>query len=261
MAGQNGLRLNGKVAIITGATGGIGEATAKLFLDEGAKVMLVGRSAEKLRDTRERLNGGDGLAHFISEAADEKNIAASVAATVKAFGGLDIMFANAGTEGSFKTLDALDIAEFEEVLRTNITGVWLAIKHSIAPMKKRGAGSIIATSSIAGMIGFPAAGAYVASKHAVYGLVKSAALECGPDRIRVNAVGPGPIANRMMESIGAQLAPDDTEGFKTGIADQIALRRYGTNEEVARLVAFLASDEASYCTGGNYMVDGGYIAA
>ena len=261
MAGRNGLRLDGKVAIVTGATGGIGEATAKLFLDEGAKVMLVGRSPEKLRDTRERLGGGDSLAHFISEAADEKNIAASVAATVKTFGGLDIMFANAGTEGHVKQLDVLSLAEFDEVLRTNVLGVFLAIKRSIAPMKARGGGSIVATSSIAGQVGFAGAGAYVASKHAVYGLVKSAAIELGESRIRVNAVGPGPIDNRMIASIADQLAPDDPSGFRKGMEQAIPLKRYGTNEEVARLVAFLASDHASYCSGGNYMVDGGYIAA
>ena len=171
------------------------------------------------------------------------------------------MFANAGTEGSFKTLDALDAAEFEDVLRTNVTGVWLAIKHAIEPLKKRGGGSIIATSSIAGMVGFPGAGAYVASKHAVFGLIKCAALELGESRIRVNAIGPGPIENRMMRSIEKQLSPDDPAGMQENMKATIALRRYGTNEEVANLAAFLASDDASYCTGGMYMVDGGYIAA
>lgn len=254
-------RLDGKSAIITGATGGIGEATARLFLDEGAKVMLVGRSSEKLRATQERLNGGDSLAHFICDAADEAKIAAAIGETAKMFGGLDVMFANAGTEGRTKPLDQMSYAEFEDVLRTNVLGVFVAMKHAIAPMKTRGGGSIIATSSIAGQVGFASAGAYVASKHAVYGLVKSAAVELGPDGIRVNAVGPGPIDNRMIASIAQQLAPGEPDEFRKEMEATIPLRRYGVNEEVAKLVAFLASDDASYCSGGNYMVDGGYVAA
>lgn len=254
-------RLDGKVAIITGATGGIGEETARVFLDEGARVMLVGRSAQKLSETEERLKAPGRVAQFVAEAADEAKIAAAIEATIKTFGGLDVMFANAGTEGVTKPLDQMAYADFEEVLRVNVLGVFVALKHSIAPMRKRGGGAIIVTSSIAGQVGFGSAGAYVASKHAVYGLVKSAAIELGPDGIRVNAVGPGPIDNRMIASLAEQLAPGKESDFRKGMEQTIPLRRYGTNEEVARLVAFLASDDASYCSGGNYMIDGGYVAA
>ena len=254
-------RLDGKVAIITGATGGIGEAMAKRFLEEGASVMLVGRSAEKLKATRERLAAKNYLADFVAEAADEAATAAAVDATVKAFGGVDILIANAGTEGKVALIEDQTFENFEDVLRTNVVGVWLSMKYCVEPMKKRGGGSIIAMSSIAGMIGVPAAAPYIASKHAVYGLVKTAALEFGAFGIRVNAIGPGPIDNRMIRSIETQLSPDDPDAMREGFSQLIALKRYGTNEEVANLALFLASDEASYCTGSIHMIDGGFTAA
>ena len=254
-------RLDGKVAIITGATGGIGEATAKLFLDLGAKVMLVARSVDKLDATKGRLEAHGEVVGSISDAADEAGMAAAVTATLDRFGGLDILIANAGTEGVLKPIEALSVEEFEDTMRTNVTGVWLAMKHCVAPLKARGGGSIVALSSIAGMIGFPAMAPYIASKHAVYGLVKTGALELGPSNIRVNAVGPGPIDNRMMESLQNQLAPDDPPALRAGVEATIAMRRYGTDEEVAHLLAFLASDASSYCNGSIYMIDGGYVAA
>lgn len=254
-------RLDGKVAIVTGATGGIGEATATLFLQLGAKVMLVARSADKLADTLARLEPLGEVAGRLAEAADEEAFAAAVAATLDRFGGLDILIANAGTEGVVKPVEMLSVEEFEDTMRTNVTGVWLSIKHCVAPLKSRGGGSIVALSSIAGCIGFPAMAPYIASKHAVYGLVKTAALELGASNIRVNAVGPGPIDNRMIDSLQNQLAPDDPAALRAGIEASIAMKRYGTSEEVAQLIAFLASDASSYCNGSIYMIDGGYAAA
>ncbi len=254
-------RLEGKVAIITGATGGIGEATAKRFLAEGANVMLVGRSADKLRETRERLAVNNGVAEFVADAADEKATAAAVAATIEAFGGVDILLANAGIEGMIAPIENQTVENFEEVLRTNVIGVWLAMKYCVEPMKKRGSGSIIALSSIAGVIGVPAGAPYFASKHAVCGLVKCAGLELGPYGIRVKAIGPGPIDNRMIRSIETQLSPDDPDAMREGFSQLIAMKRYGTNEEVANLALFLASDESSYCTGSIHMIDGGFTAA
>jgi NAD(P)-dependent dehydrogenase (short-subunit alcohol dehydrogenase family) len=254
-------RLDGKVAIITGATGGIGEATAELFLDLGAKVMLVARSADKLAATKGRLEPHGEVNGSISDAADEAGIAAAVAATLEQFGGLDILIANAGTEGVVKPIEAQTVDEFEDVMRTNVTGVWIAIKHCVAPLKARGGGSIVAMSSIAGCVGFPGLAPYIASKHAVYGLVKTGALELGPFNIRVNAVGPGPIDNRMIDSIERQLGPDDPAALRAGLEASIPMRRYGKNDEVAHLLAFLASDASSYCNGSIYMIDGGYVAA
>jgi len=253
-------QLEGKTALVTGATGGIGEAIAKRFLNEGANVMLVGRSPEKLEATYSRLGGGANLARFVAEATDETATSASVAATLEAFGGLDILVANAGTEGQVKPFETQTMEEFEDVLRTNVVGVWLAMKHSLEAMKRGDGGSMIAMSSIAGLIGFPGLAPYTASKHAVYGLVKTVALELGEAGIRVNAICPGPIDNRMMRSVAEQLGPDDPDGTRTGLESLVAMKRYGTNEEVADIALFLASDSSSYCTGQAFTLDGGFTA-
>ena len=256
----SGRRLEGKTAIITGATGGIGEATAKRFLDEGASVMLVGRSADKLKETRGRLAGFGNVAESVADAADEAATKAAVEATVETFGGVDILVANAGTEGNFAPIESLQLKEFESVLRTNVIGVWLSMKYCVEPMKKSGSGSIIAISSIAGMIGSPTMAPYIASKHAVFGLVKTAALELAEANVRVNAIGPGPIDNRMIRSLESQFSPEDIAAGQDFILSLVPMKRYGTNEEVANLALFLASDESSYCTGGIHMIDGGFIA-
>ena len=257
------MRLKNKVAIITGATGGIGEATAKRFLQEGASLMLVGRSADKLAATVERLDGGESVAYSVADAADEQANAAAIAACVERFGGLDIMLANAGTEGTVLPLEAQSFDDFEALLRTNVLGVWLSMKHSVEPMKQRGGGSIIALGSVVSVIGFPGLLPYNASKHAVYGMVKTAALELGDANIRVNAIGPGPIQNRMIDSIFDQAAGDndiDAATMADGTRQAIAMKRFGRNEEVANLALFLASDESSYCSGGIHMIDGGFTA-
>lgn len=253
-------KLQGKTAIITGATGGIGEATARLFLREGANVMAVGRSAAKLKETCARLEVKQGLAQHVADATDEAATAAAVEATVKAFGGVDILFANAGNEGLLKPVETYTVAEFEDVLHTNVTGVWLAIKHCVGPMKKRGKGSIIATSSVAGVIGFANSAPYIASKHAVCGLVKGAAIELAGFGIRVNAIAPGAIDNRMFQSVVSQLSPENPGAVREGIQGMIPMKRYGANEEIAQLAAFLASDEASYSTGTVFLADGGLTA-
>ena len=254
-------RLDGKVAIITGATGGIGEATTKRFLSEGAKVMLVGRSAEKLGASLERVGHEDSVAHFVADATDESATRDAVAATVEAFGGVDILFANAGTEGVAKPLQDLTVEEFNHVLQTNVVGVWLAVKHCVAPMQERGGGSIIATSSVAGVIGYANISPYIASKHAVCGFVKTAAMELAESGIRVNAINPGPIANRMMRSLEEQMSPDDPDAVHAAVEESVPMKRYGTDQEVANLALFLGSDESSYTTGAVYLIDGGFTAA
>jgi NAD(P)-dependent dehydrogenase (short-subunit alcohol dehydrogenase family) len=258
---ENGKRLSGKVAVITGASGGIGEATAKRFLEEGASVMLVGRSADKLEKTCERLGANGRLECSVAEAADEKATAAAIEAAIEKFGGVDVLLANAGTEGNFAPIENLTIEEFESVLRTNVIGVWLSMKHTVEPMKQRGGGSIMALSSIAGMIGSPTMAPYIASKHAVFGLVKTAALELAASNIRVNAIGPGPIDNRMIRSLESQFNPQDPAAAHEFVLSKVPMGRYGTNEEVANLALFLASDESTFCTGGIHMIDGGFIAA
>jgi len=250
------LSLDGKVAIVTGAAGGIGGATVRLLLDRGAKVMIADLEGSEIR-----LDETENCATMLGDCADEAQVRRLVEATVSRFRRLDIMVANAGIEGALKPVDALSLAEFEQVMRVNVIGVWLAIKVAAATMKSSGGGSIVALSSVAGAVGFPGMAAYTASKHAVFGLVKTAALELGAAKIRVNAVAPGPIDNRMMQSLGNQLGGGDPAAFRTFIEGRVPMGRYGTNEEVAQMVAFLASDAAAYCTGGLYLADGGYVAA
>ena len=253
-------KLEGKTAIVTGATGGIGAATARLFLDEGASVMLIGRSPEKLAALRDRLASGRRVEVAVAEATDEAAMEAAVVATIKAFGGVDILFANAGMTGP-APFEECTQPRFEQILLTNVVGVWLPMKHCVEPMKRRGGGSIVATASIAGVTGIPGLSAYAASKHAVCGLVKTAALELAASRIRVNAIAPGPIDNQMMQAHAKLMSPEDPGIVRTAFEAAVPMHRYGTNEEVGKLVAFLASDDSSYCTGGVFLVDGGFMAA
>jgi NAD(P)-dependent dehydrogenase (short-subunit alcohol dehydrogenase family) len=254
-------RLNGKVAIITGASGGIGSATARKFLDEGAHVMLHGRDHGRLAAVADALNGGDRVATTIGDPSIEADVVALFAATVERFGGVDIVFANAGSEGSVAPLTTISVEDFDAVQTANVRGTWLAMKHAVAPMQVRGGGAIIATASVAGVVGVPGLAAYVASKHGIVGLVRVAALELSPLGIRVNAVAPGPIDNKMMESIEHQASPTDPSLARQSFTSLIAMGRYGRNEEVANMVAFLASDEAGYCAGGIFPIDGGLLAA
>jgi len=254
------MRLEGKVAIVTGATGGIGGATVRKLLDEGASVMLAGRDEGRLAAAAQALDAGDRVATCAGQPAEEGDVAALVEATLERFGRLDAFVANAGSEGKVMPLTATSIEDFEEVQRTNISSVFLAIKHAAPAMQENG-GSIVAISSVAGVVGVAGIGPYAASKHAICGLAKVAALELAPAKIRVNCVAPAPIDNAMMESIEGQASPDDPSAARTGFTALIAMGRYGTNEEVANLVGFLASEESAYCTGGVYSVDGGFLAA
>jgi NAD(P)-dependent dehydrogenase (short-subunit alcohol dehydrogenase family) len=220
--------------------------------------MLVGRSAEKLADSLERVGHADSVTHFVADATDEAATKDAVAATVEAFGGVDILFANAGTEGVAKPLEELTFDEFNDVLQTNVIGVWLSVKHCVAPMRERGGGSIMCTASVAGVIGLANVSAYISSKHAVCGFVKTAALELANSGIRVNAIAPGAIANRMMRSLEEQLSPDDPDAVHENIKASIPMNRYGTDQEIANLALFLGSDESSFTTGAVYLADGGY---
>lgn len=248
-------QLDGKVAIVSGGAGGIGRATAQLFLAEGARVLLVDRDPAVEAVAREL-----GAVGVVADVSSEVDTARYVAACVEAFGGVDVLFANAGTEGTVAPIVALPVEAFDRVLAVNVRGAFLALKHAAPRIAERGGGAVVVTSSIAGLRGSAGLAAYVASKHAVNGLVRSAALELAPAKIRVNAVNPGPIENRMMRSIEEQAAPGAAAAVKQGFEARVPLGRYGTNEEIARLALFLASDASSYCTGGLFVADGGFVA-
>jgi NAD(P)-dependent dehydrogenase (short-subunit alcohol dehydrogenase family) len=252
-------KLEGKVAIVTGGAGGIGMATARRFIDAGARVVLVDLSAEPLNAATREL--GENAICVVGDVSNPETAERYVREAVAKFGGVDILFANAGIEGNVRALTETSVEEFDRVLRVNVRGVWLAIKHSVPELAKRGGGSIIITSSVAGLVGSPGLTPYVTSKHAIMGLAKCAALELAPLKIRVNTVNPGPVENRMMRSIESQANPSDPESVKSGFLSKVALNRYGTNEEIANVVLFLASDESSYCTGTSIVADGGFVAS
>ena len=255
------MRLANKTAIITGATGGIGEATSKRFLEEGANVALVGRSEEKLNTLMSNLGNPDNAIYCIADSKDEEAIKSSINSTHDKFGSVDIVMANAGTEGIVKPLTEFTVEEFNDVIDVNVVGVWLFMKHSMPIMQKQKAGSFIAVASTAGLVGFNGLCPYIASKHAVCGMVKTACLENGPMNIRVNALAPGPVDNRMMASLGEQLNPDDPASVVDMVNGMVATNRYSTNEEIANLALFLGSDESSNCSGSVYVCDGGFTAA
>lgn len=250
-------RFDGQVVVVTGAAGGIGRAAATAFAAEGARLWLMDREAGPLADVAAPF--GDRAGFTAGDIADEAVVAQAVAAAEARFGGVDVMFANAGTEGEMSPLTAMSVERFDRVLAVNVRGAFLSIKHAAPALARRGGGSIVVTSSIAGFIGSPGLGAYVASKHAVNGLVKTAAAELAAAGIRVNAVNPGPIDNRMMRSIEEQAAPGAAAQVRAGFAGRVPMRRYGTNEEIARVVLFLAGPDSGYCTGATFVADGGFL--
>lgn len=252
-------RLKSKVAVITGAAGGIGLATANRFIDEGCSVVLADLSESALRDATSGWNA-DRFALVQADVSQPGDVERCTGVAIERFGGLDIMVANAGIEGMVAPLTEYPVDEFDRVLAVNVRGAFLSIKAAAPLIAKRGGGAIIVTSSVAGLIGAAGLSAYVASKHAVMGLVKSAAIELAPLGIRVVSVNPGPVNNRMMRSIESKAAPDAAEMVKKGFEEKIPLHRYGENKEIAALMAFLASDDASYCTGVPFVIDGGYTA-
>jgi NAD(P)-dependent dehydrogenase (short-subunit alcohol dehydrogenase family) len=258
-------RLEGKVAVITGATGGIGRAAAKLFADEGARVALVDLNETALQETVRSI-GEDKASYTVADVTQPDQTQAYVDAAVNRWGGIDALLANAGIEGTLAPIPEYPVDVFDRVMAVNVRGVWLGIKYVVPAMRERGGGSIVITSSTAGIGGSPEMSAYNTSKHAVIGLMRTAALESAPSGIRVNTVNPSPIETRMMRSIEEMrvAAFDDStvtvEVAKQSFADRIPLQRYGNPEEVARMMLFLASDDSSFCTGGVYMVDGGRSA-
>ena len=258
-------RLEGKVAVITGATGGIGSAAARLFAQEGASVALVDLDEAALQETVRSI-GGEKASYTVADVTQPEQTQAYINAAVDRWGGIDVLLANAGIEGTLSPITDYPVDVFDRVMAVNVRGVWLGIKYVVPVMTGRGGGSIVITSSTAGIGGSAEMSAYTTSKHAVIGLMRTAALEGAPSGIRVNTVNPAPIETRMMRSIEDMrvAALDDSkvtvEVAKQSFAERIPLQRYGNPEEVARMMLFLASDDSSYCTGGVYMVDGGRSA-
>lgn len=250
-------RLKDKVAIITGGAGSIGKTTAKLFLDNGAKVFLVDLNEDSLKKVADDL-GSQNLKYTAADVTKPEDVKRYVADAVKAFGAIDIFFNNAGIEGVVKPTVDYPEDEFDKVIAVNVKGVFLGNKYVLPNMKD--GGSIILTSSVAGISGSPNVTAYIASKHAVVGMMRNLAIEVAPRNIRVNTINPSPVDNRMMRSLESGYSPDDAAGMKKAFENSIPLGRYADPSEIAQLVQFLASDESKFITGTTQVIDGGMNA-
>lgn len=250
-------RLQDRIAIITGGSGGIGKAAAALMLEEGACVTLVDLDQAGLAATVKELGAGDRVLAMHADVANEDEVRRYVQATLDRFGCIDVFFNNAGIEGKVAPLEQQDTAMFDKVIAINVRGVYLGLKHVLPHMYRAGRGSVINTSSVAGLVGFADVLPYVTSKHAITGMTKVAAIEAARHGVRVNSVHPSPVNTRMMRSLEAGFDPNDPEAAKADFEKAIPLGRYGEPGDVANLVLFLASDESSFITGAQYRIDGG----
>jgi NAD(P)-dependent dehydrogenase (short-subunit alcohol dehydrogenase family) len=243
-------KLENKVVIITGGTTGIGLATARLFAAEGAKVTVTGTNPKTLDAARSELNG---IAEVVASDAGSGSDIEKLARAFEARGtGVDVLFLNAGVV-KFGPIATLDEAVFDDSFRVNVRGPWLTIKHFV-PLMRRG-GAIVFTSSINSQLGMPGSSVYAATKAAVRSLVRTTASELADAGIRVNAVSPGPVETPVYGKLG--MAPDAVQAFAKGLIARIPLKRFGKADEVAKVALFLASDDSSYMTGEEIVLDGG----
>ena len=249
---------NGNVVIITGAAGGIGKTVVKRYAQEGAKMTLVDLSEDRLVEAVKELNLNESDYIIVpTDVSKEDQVKNYVDQTINTFGKIDIFINNAGIEGKVQSIVETTAENLSQVLDVNVKGIYYGIKHVLPHMIQAKHGSIVNTSSIAGLIGSQGLAPYVASKHAVLGIMKCASLEAAPFNVRVNAVCPGPVDNRMMRSIEEGSAPGAAEAVKKGITESIPMGRYAANDEVASLIYFLGSEESKYITGVACRVDGG----
>jgi NAD(P)-dependent dehydrogenase (short-subunit alcohol dehydrogenase family) len=254
-------RLDGKVALITGAAGEIGGATVKLMIARGARVVAVDRDKAALMRLSDELGRPAEFTPIEGDVTDEGSVIGFVARAKDAAGQIDIFFNNAGIEGPVHPIAEYPLVDFRRVIDVNVVGVFLGLKHVIPVMAAGGGGDVINTSSVAGLTGTAGVCAYNASKHAVIGLTRSAAAEWGGRGIQVNSVNPGPIDTRMMSSLEEGFSPGRAAKAREELSAMIPALRCGTTEEVAALVAFLASEDARYIHGAVFVIDGGFTVS
>lgn len=251
------MRFENKVVIITGAAGGIGKEIARKLAGEGAKLTLVDLNGDAVKAVAEELNlGEDRVLTLKADVSKEAEVKNYVEQTVEKFGRIDGFANNAGVEGPAKSIEEITEQDFDFVYNINVKGAFYGLKYVLPIMKEQQAGSIVNTASVAGLIGSPQMMLYNSSKHALMGMNKVAALEAAAFNVRVNTVNPGVINTQMMRNIESKVAPGASEAAQAAYNDAVPMKRYGEPEEVANVIAFLLSDEATYVSSSSFTVDG-----
>jgi NAD(P)-dependent dehydrogenase (short-subunit alcohol dehydrogenase family) len=251
--------MKNKTIIITGGAGEIGLATAKLFAEAGSNIVLVDIDEEALQEAKNKLDS-DQVAICKADVTKEADVKKYVQLAKDQFGSIDYFFNNAGIEGEVVPITDLSIDDFDQVMKVNVHGVVLGMKHVMKAMQESGnGGSIVITSSVAGLQGTPGMTPYITSKHATIGVMRTAALEGAQYGVRVNTLHPGVVDSRMMRSLESGLG-EDAEAVQKSFEQQIPLGRYAQEEEIAATAFFLLSEKSKYTTGSTFVVDGGLMA-
>ncbi|WP_179344597.1 SDR family NAD(P)-dependent oxidoreductase [Winogradskyella ursingii] len=252
-------RFKDKVVIITGGSGSIGFTTAQRLASEGAKVLLVDIDEDALKDKQNKAEkDGYNMSYVAADVTKSEDVKKYVEVCLERYHKIDYFFNNAGIEGIVKPMQDYPEDEFDKVIAVNVRGVYLGMKYVIPKIED--GGSIVISSSVAGLQATPGMVAYIASKHAVIGIMRTAALELGERNIRVNTVNPGVVDNRMMRSLEEGLNPGNAEEVKDDFENQVPLGRYAEPKNISDMVTFLFSDDSKYCHGSTFIVDGGMQA-
>lgn len=251
-------KLENKVAVITGGSGLLGFTTAKEIAQQGAKVMLVDLNEQKLQEkVEEASREGFEMSYVVADVTQSAQVKNYVDKTIEAYGKIDLFFNNAGIDGEVNLTQDYSEEVFDKVMAVNVKGVFLGLKYVIPQIQD--GGSIVITSSIAGLMGVPGMVAYHASKHAVIGIMRTAAKEVAGRKIRINTVHPGFVDSPMMRNIEQGINPEDSSEAQSNLLKLVPLGRYAQPQDVSKMVAFLFSDDAAYSTGSTFVTDGGVV--
>ncbi len=255
------MNFENKVVLITGATGGIGRVAAQEFARKGAKLSLIDISESKLKEFKKQIKiVNDKVLLISADVRDEEQVKDYVSKTIAKFGTIDIFLNNAGVEGEVASIIETLKEDLDYVLDVNVKGAYYGLKYVLPIMHNNNKGSVINTSSVAGFIGSLGMAPYVASKHALLGVNKVAALESAPHNVRVNAICPGPVDNDMMKNIEIKVAPGAPDAVRDNFIKEIPLGKYSSNLDIVNMILFLASDLSTYITGAYFRIDGGMAA-